>query len=87
MSDQPWLSVAPTSGTAAFGSPPTPHPLTISANVINPIVLGYGVYTGHVVVSAPGAADSPQTITVTLNVGGTTLGGFALIGVYSPVGP
>jgi uncharacterized protein (TIGR03437 family) len=57
-----WLSISPNSGTspsAAFGS------VTVSAN---PAGLSSGVYYGSIVVSAPGALNSPQQFEVVLNV-------------------
>lgn len=57
-----WLSVSPVSGN-------TPATLTISANVTG---LTQGTYNGQVTVVAPGAANSPITIPVTLTVGPPT---------------
>lgn len=58
MSDSPWLTVAPTSGTA-------PQALTIF-----PVLgtLTSGTYTGHVTVAAAGATGSPAKVTVTFTV-------------------
>lgn len=53
-----WLSVNPTSGTA-------PATVTVSAN---PTGLPAGTYQGTVIFTAPGVANSPQTLQVTLNV-------------------
>ena len=53
-----WLSIAPTSGTA---------PTTLSV-LVSPTGLGAGTYTGSVQISAVGASDSPQTVSVTLTV-------------------
>lgn len=53
-----WLAATPTSGTS--GS-------SVSVSV-NPAGLASGTYTGSVKVAASGAANSPQTATVTLNV-------------------
>ena len=67
-----WLTVSPTSGTAAAGS------LTnISVN-INPAGLGGNDYYGMVQISAPGVDNSPQVASVVLNVAasGTNLGAF-----------
>jgi len=58
-----WLSVTPTSGT-------TPGSLSIS---VNPSGLAAGSYGGTVVVTAPNAAGSPQTIQVTLAVNAGTI--------------
>src|ERR1017187_850943 len=53
-----WLSVAPASGTA---------PSTLSV-LVSPTGLGAGTYTGSVQISAAGASNSPQTVSVTLTV-------------------
>lgn len=53
-----WLSVTPASGT-------TPGNVSVS---INPIGLAPGAYSGTVTISSPGAANSPQTVNVTLTV-------------------
>jgi uncharacterized protein (TIGR03437 family) len=53
-----WLSVTPTSGT-------TPANLSISVNRSG---LATGVYSGNVTISATGASNSPQSISVTLTV-------------------
>jgi uncharacterized protein (TIGR03437 family) len=58
-----WLSVTPTSGT-------TPGALSISVNGSG---LTPGNYGGAVVVTAPNAAGSPQTIQVTLAVNAGTI--------------
>jgi uncharacterized protein (TIGR03437 family) len=53
-----WLSVTPASGT-------TPGTLTVT---VNPINLAIGSYTGTVTVTSTGAANSPQSVTVSLTV-------------------
>jgi uncharacterized protein (TIGR03437 family) len=54
-----WLSVSlPISGTA---------PSTLSV-VVSPTGLGAGTYTGSLQISAAGASNSPQTVSVTLTV-------------------
>ena len=58
-----WLSVTPTSGT-------TPGSLSISVSGTG---LTPGTYVGTVVVTAPNAAGSPQTIQVTLGVNTGTI--------------
>jgi len=58
-----WLSVTPTSGT-------TPGTLSVS---VNPSGLAAGTYGGSVVVTAPNASGSPQTIQVTLAVNAGTV--------------
>jgi hypothetical protein len=57
-SDSPWLTVGPGNGTA-------PQALTVSATVGT---LAVNSYTGHVMITAPGAQGSPATITVTFVV-------------------
>ena len=63
-----WLSVTPSSGTA-------PGTLTVS---VNPAGLTAGDYYGQVQISAAGAANSPQSVSVVLNVApvGTDIGLF-----------
>ena len=56
--NQPWLSVSPTSGI-------TPSPITVT---VNTAALSAGTYNGTISVSAPNVANSPQVVTVTLNV-------------------
>ena len=58
ISDSPWLTVAPGSGTA-------PQTIRITALLGT---LTAGMYTGHVTVTAVGAQGSPATITVTFMV-------------------
>jgi uncharacterized protein (TIGR03437 family) len=53
-----WLSVSPASGT-------TPGTVTVSVNQNG---LAVGNYTGSVTITSSGATNSPQTVTVTLNV-------------------
>ena len=57
-----WLTVSPTSGTNA-GS------FTVSINATG---LAAGAYSGTVTVTAPNAANSPQTLPLTLTVGSHT---------------
>jgi hypothetical protein len=56
--DAPWLISSPASGS-------TPGVTNVS---VNPAGLSVGTYTGHVVVSASGITNSPQSIPVTLQV-------------------
>jgi len=58
ISDSSWLTVSPASGTGAGN-------LSIS---ISPPGLTPATYTGHIKVSANGAASSPQSVTVTLTI-------------------
>jgi hypothetical protein len=53
-----WLSVAPVSGTS-------PSTITVTAN---PGTLSAGTYTGTVVITVPGLANSPISVPVTLTV-------------------
>jgi hypothetical protein len=53
-----WLVLSATSGT-------TPETLSVSAN---PAGLAPGTYSGAITVTAPGATNGPQTVTVTLTV-------------------
>ncbi len=56
--DQPWLHVSPSSGTA-------PQTLTVSASIGG---MSAGTFTGHVTVTAAGAQGSPALIPVTLTL-------------------
>jgi hypothetical protein len=56
---QPWLAVTPAAGNA-------PAFLQVSADVTG---LSPGPYTGHIVITSTAAANSPETVTVSLNVG------------------
>ncbi len=58
-----WLSVTPTSGT-------TPGAISIAANASS---LSPGVYAGTVVVTSPGAGNSPAVINVALTVNSGTI--------------
>src|SRR5262249_15252161 len=57
-----WLSVSPTQGSLTAGQS---GPLTVSVHMGS---LAAGSYSGSVVVSAPGATGSPQTIPVSLSI-------------------
>jgi outer membrane protein assembly factor BamB len=57
-SDSSWLSVNPTSGSA-------PQALQVSVNIAG---LAQGSYTGHITLTAAGAQNSPQTVSVNLTV-------------------
>jgi hypothetical protein len=70
-----WLSVTPASGT-------TPGSLTVR---VNPEGLATGNYTGTLTVSSAGAANSPQTVPVSLTVSGT-LNPKPVISSLSPAG-
>lgn len=56
--DSPWLIASPGSGS-------TPGVTNISVNIAG---LSTGTYTGHVIVSANGIANSPQSIPITVQV-------------------
>jgi uncharacterized protein (TIGR03437 family) len=58
-----WLSVTPTSGTSAAGAAGPPVQVSV-----NPAGLAAGDYYGQVVVRANGAPNSPQTVTIVLNL-------------------
>ena len=60
-SNQTWLSVSPTSGTA-------PSTATVSVNVTG---LAAGTYNGAITISATGATNTPVTVPVTLTVNPT----------------
>jgi hypothetical protein len=57
-----WLSVTPASGAVAAGGNTT---LTVSINLTG---LTAGTYTGTITVTDPDASNSPQTVSITLNV-------------------
>ncbi len=63
MSGGNWLNATPASGSSVSGS--VPIPVTLSAN---PQGLAPGVYYGSVTLTAPGAGNSPQSVTVILTV-------------------
>jgi uncharacterized protein (TIGR03437 family) len=54
-----WLSVSPMTGTA---------PIAVRL-IVNPTGLTQGTNNGTITITAPGASNSPQTITVSLTVG------------------
>src|SRR5581483_8861793 len=58
-----WLGVTPASGTSAGGQTGAPIALHV-----NPVGLPAGQYYGSVNVSAPNALNSPQSVSVLLNV-------------------
>jgi len=63
VSGGPWLSVSATGGDSTAGVPPP----AVDAGV-NPAGLGSGVYYGRIEITAVGAPNSPQTLTVVLTV-------------------
>ena len=64
LSGTSWLSIDQNSGTVA-----TPNTGVSTVNVsVNPSGLAAGSYYGQVQVSAPGAPNSPQTVSIVLNV-------------------
>ncbi|RIK37594.1 MAG: hypothetical protein DCC55_23765, partial [Chloroflexi bacterium] len=71
--DVPWLQLSATSGAA-------PTEVTVSANSAG---LEPGDYTGQITFTAPGAADSPQVVTVTFTVRGES--GAPLMQIFLPV--
>ncbi len=59
-----WLSIDQTSGTVT-----TPYQDVSSVNVsVNPVGLPQGTYYGQILVTAPGAPNSPQSVSIILNV-------------------
>ena len=62
-----WLSVSPASGQSTATSAPL---VTIQAN---PSKLAAGTYYGEVLVSSPGVPNSPQSVSVVLNVAAATI--------------
>jgi hypothetical protein len=79
-SSAPWLSVTPTTGAA-------PQAINVS---VNPTGLAVGNYTGNVIITASGVANSPKSIPVTLQVLTTDLNesfqGLANGWIISPMG-
>jgi len=68
-SDAAWLTVTPTTGTA-------PQDLIVSVNTSG---LSAGTLTGHITISAAGALQSPQTVTVTLSLSSGGGGGGTVV--------
>jgi uncharacterized protein (TIGR03437 family) len=65
-----WLAAgvgAPSACTLSPGAGGTCYPIMIE---LNTAALAAGVYTGYITLTDPNAIDSPQTITVTVNVAG-----------------
>jgi hypothetical protein len=67
MSGGNWLNATPTSGSAASGS--VAIPVTVS---VDPTGLAPGVYYGSVQVTASGAGNGPQAVTVILTIAAQT---------------
>ena len=64
LSGGPWLSIDQSSGTVA-----TPYTSVSPVNVsVNTAGMTAGTYYGKIAVTAPGAPNSPQTVSVSLNV-------------------
>jgi uncharacterized protein (TIGR03437 family) len=59
-----WLTLSPTSGTSVVSST-SPPMVTVGADATNLIA---GKYTAQIQISAPGATNTPQLVTVILNV-------------------
>jgi uncharacterized protein (TIGR03437 family) len=59
----PWLA-------ATLGAAPCPTGVTCISIALNTSTLAAGSYTGYVTLTDPNAVDSPQQITVTVNVAG-----------------
>ena len=60
---QQWLSATPSSGTTTSGSPST-----IVTAAVNQAGLAAGLYYGTVRIDSPGAANTPQVVTIALSV-------------------
>jgi uncharacterized protein (TIGR03437 family) len=61
LTDQPWLSVSPQNGTLGT----SPVTVTVAVRLAS---LAAGEYTGQITVQAPGAANSPQRVRVSLTM-------------------
>ncbi len=70
--DAPWLSVSPASGSSSGQE--NPHTVAVNSGG-----LAQGDYSGTITVTAPGAANSPQSVGVSLQI--TPAGGSNQIGV------
>lgn len=87
LSGGPWLTVSPQSGSAQVGQ--TGTSLQVSVNASG---LSAGTYYGTIQVTAPGLANSPQVVSVVLNIStasasiGAVLSSAGLIFVGSVVG-
>jgi hypothetical protein len=73
--NQPWLTVTPGSGTGS-GS------FTVAINNTGGVLPASGTVTGTVTVTAPAAGNSPQTLTITLVVYGSTASTAAPFGAW-----
>jgi uncharacterized protein (TIGR03437 family) len=62
LSGGPWLSVSPAAGSLTPGQP---TPISVS---VNPTNVAAGAYYGQIAVAAPQASNSPQFLTIVLNV-------------------
>jgi uncharacterized protein (TIGR03437 family) len=65
-SNSGWLSVSPTSGQSTSSSSPT---VTVK---VTPTGLTAGTYYGQVQISSPSASNSPQLVTIVVNVAPST---------------
>jgi hypothetical protein len=87
--DAAWLSLAPANGVST--GPGDPSSVTISVNTSG---LSVGAYAGTITITAPGAVNSPQSVTVVLNIteapaappsaGGASGGGGCFVGDLPP---
>jgi hypothetical protein len=62
---QSWLTLSPTSGSSTGTG--NPNQTTVSVNISG---LSAGTYNDTITISAPGASNTPQTVTVTLTLTG-----------------
>jgi len=65
--DAEWLSENPTSGSST--SPYDATSVTVSVNTAG---MSDGDYSANITITAPGASNSPQTVPVSLHIGGVT---------------
>ena len=65
LSESNWLSVTPASGTSTGGSQPQPSRVQVTVNTAG---LAAGQYSGEIRITAAGANNSPQSVTVIVNV-------------------
>jgi hypothetical protein len=83
------MSLAPANGVST--GPGDPSSVTISVNTSG---LSVGAYAGTITITAPGAVNSPQSVTVVLNIteapaappsaGGASGGGGCFVGDLPP---
>jgi hypothetical protein len=84
-SDSTWLDVNPKSGNL---TPGTSISLSVTVNVLNPVVLAVGIYPGHIKITSTSASNSPVSLPVTLTVSASAVMALtpASISLAAPVG-